>query len=321
LYHRQYLGSFNRDQEWDFVYLIARDRFPIDAIPMESSILLNGFDWYDAYRRRYVTEQNWRHNRSNHILLPSRAEEYKRFTNISSRTATNLLIYVRQDQKDKRSRLLIVLEDAATLLNKDNEQSAFNSDYNLPVTMDAYPNIAWLNIGNNYVYRISNRFIVITDLDHSMVKVYTRKDAKLRRTMQIPSNLFMVDYHGQWGLFTSISQDPAVPVQIVVWDIIQNQYHSKDINCEQNDMCIYWSTDTTIIIYVASIIDAKNGSIGWRLCQFSQNGETVELNTDSLNSILQLIIFAYRFVIIPTLCCNCVLMVQMIISFIFIQSS
>ncbi|KAI9592649.1 hypothetical protein BDF19DRAFT_425265 [Syncephalis fuscata] len=76
VYFQSFLNGYHRIKEWDFVYCCARNYFDINSIPMESDALLCDVDWYDVYRQRIITEQNWRRDRFNEVTahLPENAK-------------------------------------------------------------------------------------------------------------------------------------------------------------------------------------------------------------------------------------------------------
>jgi hypothetical protein len=65
LYKQDFLSSEYRVKEWEFLFWCVRTDLNNEAIPTRRSDVIKNVDWYNTYRRRITTENNWRYGYSN----------------------------------------------------------------------------------------------------------------------------------------------------------------------------------------------------------------------------------------------------------------
>ncbi|KAI8057948.1 hypothetical protein BDF22DRAFT_663005 [Syncephalis plumigaleata] len=65
LYRCRFLSGAYRTKEWEFVFWCFRTDPNTISVPARRSDVVNNVDWYNTYRRRIATENNWRHSYSN----------------------------------------------------------------------------------------------------------------------------------------------------------------------------------------------------------------------------------------------------------------
>ncbi|KAI9598247.1 hypothetical protein BDF19DRAFT_431817 [Syncephalis fuscata] len=288
LYYHQFLIQAHRVKEWDFVYWCARNGFPIDQTPIESSALLDSLNWYDVYRRRVTTEQNWRHGHLRHSVLSlPRVNTYVDYY-ATMICATAVLFPAWYKTSDGKT------QNGTTIM----ETVPFSAD----ISHTTVQNIAeakstqamkFLNsYGSLYqqVYLNDRFIIVIQGYDqHTEMEIYTRSDYRKRHTARLPFNSQFVSINGHWALFSYKIKAVDNATRLIVWDLESNQEHSKIFDTRLNSMCIYEATHDAVIIYTLNITDYEHGIIRWALYRFSQNGPEKQLNEGQLQLNVELV--------------------------------
>jgi hypothetical protein len=65
LYKQDFLSSGYRKEEWEFIFWCVRTDPNTKIIPTRRADVIKSVDWYNTYRRRITTENNWRYGYSN----------------------------------------------------------------------------------------------------------------------------------------------------------------------------------------------------------------------------------------------------------------
>ncbi|KAI8056100.1 hypothetical protein BDF22DRAFT_774341 [Syncephalis plumigaleata] len=93
LYHRDFLSGDYYTKEMEFVLWCIRTDVNIPCTSDKRADLLENVDWYNTYRRRVSTENNWRYGRckTTHIDMIPDKDEVRYITEITLSTSPNVL--------------------------------------------------------------------------------------------------------------------------------------------------------------------------------------------------------------------------------------
>ncbi|KAI9598804.1 hypothetical protein BDF19DRAFT_431457 [Syncephalis fuscata] len=304
-YCRHFLTGPYKAKEWDFVYCCARDRFSANDVPIESAKLLDRLDWYDVYRRRIITEHNWRHGYSRTIDISRFDIAYNNLATSWNLNGTAILFPIAfngsdsdEDEKEyndydygneEDQRIAIIESGVFAPDMQDNKSSAIPGIHSDPL-------LSIIDVDNSYSRpkaMLSDRFFISSYVSASstIVNVYARKSYKLWYTINLPYNSCCVAVSGQWLLVLSNNEPLNKATRLLVYDLENNQKQVKVLDNALHHACIYDATCHSAVIYTAKILNRNNGVIEWTLYQFSNNTSIQQLHRGQfkLNTLINYI--------------------------------
>jgi hypothetical protein len=88
-YKREFLSSAYRKKEWQFIFWCIHTDPNTKTISTKRSDMLKNIDWYNTYRRRMTTENNWRYGYSNTAEIDLKFNDKRERQQITTRVYTS----------------------------------------------------------------------------------------------------------------------------------------------------------------------------------------------------------------------------------------
>ncbi|KAI9596950.1 hypothetical protein BDF19DRAFT_437291 [Syncephalis fuscata] len=294
LYQDRFLNGLRRVKEWDFVYWCARDQFLADNMPIESTALLEKLDWYDVYRRRITTEQNWRSGHSKRIVFSYPCGwKYKRISlkQLSANAVLLSNLYKGNDDESGHNSIVENNDDLSNNAMPKKVKSRFQvnilgttpiplvinqNDIKDTAESEMIPTIKSIDFYDKLrdgSYGLTDRFAIVisTELDAKLMRVYTRNDFKLRYTSELPSDFVLEAVNGQWAVFSRKDWVKRKTLQVIAYDLEKNKQYVNEFKKTMSAICIYEATRSYVTIY-AMFNDDYNCKLQWSLHRVSQDG-------------------------------------------------
>jgi hypothetical protein len=202
LYKQEFLSDIHYDKEIDFLlWCVRTDPNNID-IPTRRSDLLERIDWYNSFRRRVITENNWRHGYSNTEFFKLRNYKFRTRTYILSTSATGAPL--RYERHDINKLQLYRMEFSAYPdLKRSGNKMQENNFYTTPKTMlcEIEKNIlehrALLYVGDHYMLMT---FPVDSNGDYEPVAIFVRGHKEMLKIIDVPKKSRKLFVKGKWAL-------------------------------------------------------------------------------------------------------------------------
>ncbi|KAI9591631.1 hypothetical protein BDF19DRAFT_426130 [Syncephalis fuscata] len=284
LYHNQFLNNELKVKEMDFVYWCTRSSPNTQNVPNsnKSSVI----DWYDVYRRRIITEQNWRYGRGQRTVIPlPEPDKYKQWS-IGNNSATGMILYGHAYGNNlQRGPAVVVIE--GTPINNiatNLKTSAINDSSNMTLrpTLKRLESNELKDSNKNCITLMSNQYIVtvISCFYSSTVymEIRERGSLNLKSTIHLPYRSSIQMIKGRWAMFIyrEMTYNEAHSAKLMVWDIERGMACPGSIDDLGNTRSFHQVNEETAYVYVAKCDSATPTTIHWMYYVFSAT-ESVRL--------------------------------------------
>ncbi|KAI8055804.1 hypothetical protein BDF22DRAFT_774056 [Syncephalis plumigaleata] len=199
LYHRDFLSGAYYVKEMDFVLWCIRMDGNDPCTSDNRVDQLEKVDWYNTYRRRVSTENNWRFGRCKTTHIDTKSVEFRGWRHEDANE--NRVFVTRRFRSVKGLGHRYTLEYLPHLNLRSNNNTVHNS------TLSTSPNVFLLsseNIGNPK-HVLSGRYIAVVPMqiksytDYN-VKILSRKHGGLFTTFDVPGRYQVKKIEGRWLL-------------------------------------------------------------------------------------------------------------------------
>ncbi|KAI8050590.1 hypothetical protein BDF22DRAFT_695729 [Syncephalis plumigaleata] len=280
LYEDKFLSGTKHNKEHDFILWCARTDSKASNLPTRRMDMFSNLDWYNTYRRRVTTENNWRHGHYKTAFIDysewnqRENDSYSCFEFYYS-AAVGAILKKRNSNRDIPPDYYdlelsahadlngIMASIGIHLLKKDNEAQEFSS----------------VVIGDHY---ITAKVAPNTESNENTVALFARGHGDKLDTIGIRKDDDIHEINGKWALLARTPPGrPYGPEEIYtnisVIDLDQSSKHSAFISGIWNTMCIYEANDESVIVYTARFNSDIDDCFEWALHQFSSTGPLFKL--------------------------------------------
>ncbi|KAI8056078.1 hypothetical protein BDF22DRAFT_323424 [Syncephalis plumigaleata] len=281
LYHRDFLSGAYYAKEMEFVLWCIRTDVNNPCTSDKRADLLENVDWYNTYRRRVSTENNWRYGRCNTTYIDMQFDKDEIDNCIEAGHNNSAIILLTRLNGTSRSCRYHALE----YLPHSNLRASNNTVYNS--TFSTSPNVLSLGSGNAalHKYVLGDHYIAVspyasesnTDIN---VKILSHKHGGIFTTFDVPARYKVKAVEAKWVLLVHDSHELFNGWQIfnvMVFDIDNSIMCPGIIDDMWNAIRFYKTTNDTAIVYTARLLRYKR--IEWALYQFSSNNPAVQLRS------------------------------------------
>ncbi|KAI8052526.1 hypothetical protein BDF22DRAFT_524035 [Syncephalis plumigaleata] len=282
LYHSDFLSGPYYAKEMDFVLWCVRTDVNNPCTSDKRADLLENVDWYNTYRRRASTENNWRFGRCKTTHIDT---EQDKDGDCYRTGGCNNLVIIQQNCPDGTQSHTYILQH----LPHSNLISSNNIVYNS--TLSISPNAILLDIGNEikYFYVTGDHYIAVAPRGISNkpkynVKILTRRHGDVFTTFDVPVQYQVKTIKGKWVSLEHISHalvndSLSCKINAMVFDIDNSIMCPGSIDGIWDATHFYKTTNNTAIVYTARLVEVKDDvdRIEWALYQFSSNNPVVQL--------------------------------------------
>ncbi|KAI8055496.1 hypothetical protein BDF22DRAFT_774948 [Syncephalis plumigaleata] len=274
LYHSDFLSGAYYVKEMEFVLWCVRTDVNNPCTSDKRADLLENVDWYNTYRRRVSTENNWRYGRYNTTRIDMEADEdgvrYREDVN------DNRVFITRQARSDETSGHNYTLE----YLPHPNLRASNNIMYNS--TFSTSPNVLFLssNNGERHTYFFSDYYIAQShkipknNTSHGIM-LRSRKQNSAVNTFSAPMAHQVESIQEKWMLL--IAKSPGLLGKSYIPRINNSIMCPGSIDDTWDATCFYKTTNDTATLYTARLVKDDTDRIEWALYQFSSNNPVVQL--------------------------------------------
>ncbi|KAI8057964.1 hypothetical protein BDF22DRAFT_739369 [Syncephalis plumigaleata] len=222
LYKCHFLSGAYRTKEWEFVFWCFRTDPNTISVPARRSDVVNNVDWYNTYRRRIATENNWRHSYSN---------------------TTEMDIEMGNEEGKSGVTATYISATCVTLSYNDCESIRHTSD----LKHDAYKTI-FLN--GHYVIGCKRDDQQSETTRTAALLSRGSKDKSTYVAIDIPPNIKIKTINGKWALLCDISTENYRPkyAKITMLDMENAIKHSSSIDDVWDATCFYETNDRSAMV-------------------------------------------------------------------------
>ncbi|KAI8053705.1 hypothetical protein BDF22DRAFT_742677 [Syncephalis plumigaleata] len=258
LYRLEYLSDAYYPIEWDFVLWCVRTSQPSNPMPRRRMDLINDINWYDSYRRRTTTENNWRLDYANTNRISLGPDDgifgARRFADVHSIPASGDIL-----QRESTS----ASPSIASLGSFDLDQHSNTSP----------------TLGDHYMTTIFEHDI---KHDYKTVTMFMRGHDGPLDSIDIPATCYILSISRKWALVVEMPNKPAPSfgitfTSITVIDLDHSILHSDSIHSAWDKVCFYRTDDDSATVYTARVDDSGK-RLEWALYQFSSTAPLIQLH-------------------------------------------
>jgi hypothetical protein len=262
-------------KELDFVYWCTRTGSSVNSTPStNTSDVLNTLDWYDTYRRRVCTENNWRHGNSEQTVLQLSCSDDSGPWERSTTCATGAIFECRvQDPYTPQTFAVVELTGHSPITDSsDDDASDMSQSSGLEELQlsDIHGEIQHTKI------QMSERFVVTLvycrNNNICTMEIRDRRTLELRRSRSIPYTSRLQSISGRWILLCTSSDlpDDTIELQLIVWNLESGVRCPGHIDVQQdNSYCIHKVDEKYATVYTTTAQSDETGTFEWALYQFS----------------------------------------------------
>ncbi|RKP24825.1 hypothetical protein SYNPS1DRAFT_29425 [Syncephalis pseudoplumigaleata] len=287
-YKRAFLSGAYRDKEWEFVLWCLRTDAGDGSAPIRRADLLGkDIDWYNVYRRRVTTENNWRHDRASTIEMDAVIERDQHMADyrysVHSTSATGAVVSLQHASNATQCPRYYSLEfssqPSCTHAAGANEEHSLFAAPNATLLDDISDverqKFRSITVGDHYMFA---RHGLDDELQHT-ITIRARGHNSMLDTISIAGECVISGVSGKWALATRRLDDQYEDDVYIgkIIDLERAIKHTPSFGGLWNAACIYEADDDSVVVYTARMEDGEKAHrLDWVLHRLSGDDGALE---------------------------------------------